>query len=327
MRGSTRTAVDFKGGAGVDAVDYFEPKKQPFAFNPDGLANDGLGGDNVRNDVELYVGGDGNDQFAFPGGGLHIVFGAGGSDTMVSGPGPDELDGGYGGDPAAADGPSSDTVTYAGRPTVVNVTLDGVPNDGAPGEGDLILPTVEHVIGTDHGDTLVGPAHVPDNRPYRLDGGRGADVLSGGAGLDLLDAGPGNDTAIALGGGKDAVKCGPGEDTAITDPTDLTKDCEHVLHSYVEAASIQKGDTVNARLAIPVPRSRVIATLVSGSAVLGSRTVRLAAGLKPIAVALNPAGRAALQKAGSLPLALRVRIYPPGRSTLTKSKRVTLARK
>ena len=104
------------------------------------------------------------------------MFGGGGSDIMYSGPGPELFDGGYGGNPAGTDAPSNDTVSYAGRTTGVTVTLDGLADDGAPGEHDEILPTVERVIGTDHADTLVGPprcrtggSHLPGRRGQRRD--------------------------------------------------------------------------------------------------------------------------------------------------------------
>jgi Ca2+-binding RTX toxin-like protein len=325
VHGSVPTAIDFSGGSGVDAVDYFGRRNLPYSFTEDALFNDGLGHDRIHGDVELYVGGDGNDRFAFTGLSRHVVFGTGGDDTMVSGPGPDEFDGGYGGDPSGADARSNDTVSYAGRSTGVSVTLDGFPDDGAPGEGDEILPTVEHVIGTDLADTLVGPAHVPDDRPYRLGGGAGNDVLSGGAGTDLIDGGPGDDVVIALGGGHDAVRCGAGNDVLVADSSDRSRDCEQVWHSYLKAASSQKGGAVVAALAVPAPRSTVTATLESGRSTVGSGKFSSVAGLRQLTVDLNAAGKKELQKAGSLPITLRVRIASPGRKTISSSKKVTLA--
>lgn len=326
VRGAIPTAVDFRGGPGVDAVDYFDPERHPFAFSDDNVFNDGLGHDSIRDDVELYLGGDGDDHFAFTGKGRHIVFGTGGDDTMVSGPGPDELDGGYGGDIAGHDAPSDDVVTYAGRARGVTVTLDGFADDGARGEGDFILPTVEQVVGTSHADTLVGAARVPDRRAYRLVGGDGNDVLSGGAGTDLVDAGAGDDVIVVLHGTKDAVKCGPGSDMLIADKSDPSRDCERVSHSYVRATTKQQGTAVAATVAVPAPRSKVTATLLYGKEKrAGSRTVTLGAGLRALTVGLNDDARSALKKAGSLPLTLRVRIASPGRPAISGSKRVTLA--
>jgi Ca2+-binding RTX toxin-like protein len=328
--GSVPTAVDFSGGPGIDAVDYYDPKGSPFSFTNDALANDGRGHDRIRRDVELYIGGDAEDQFAFPAGGRHIVFGAGGDDTMISGPGPDELDGGYGGDPAGSDAPSDDVVSYAGRTTGVTVTLDGYADDGAPGETDFVLPTVEHVIATAAADKLVGPARVPDARAYTYEAGDGNDIVSGGAGSDLIDAGAGDDVVIALGGGTDAVKCGDGDDVAVVDRSDrmrtgARRDCEDVSHSYVRAASSQIGRAVDATVAVPATRSRVSAELLSDGLKVGSRAIKVGPGLKPLHVALNEDAKQALHKARSLPLTLRVKISSPGRKAVSGSKRVTLA--
>jgi Ca2+-binding RTX toxin-like protein len=328
--GPAPTALDFSGGAGTDAIDYFSRTNAPYSFTEDGLFNDGLGHDRIHNDVEVWVGGDGNDRFALTARKQHVVFGAGGDDTLVSGPGPDEFDGGYGGDPSGVDAPSNDTVTYAGRTTGVTVTLDGLPDDGAPGEGDEILPTVEHVIGTGFADTLVGAANATGDRYYRLDGGGGDDVLSGGAGQDLIDAGAGNDTVIALGGGKDAVKCGAGTDVLVADTTDLTRtppDCEQVWRSYLKAAPVQHGSSVVAGLAVPAPKTTVDATLESPSGTVGSGKFSSVAGLRQLTVTLDAAGQQALQQAGTLPLTLKVRMTAPGRKAITASAKVTLAKK
>jgi hemolysin type calcium-binding protein len=327
--GSVPTAVDFSGGAGADAIDYFSRRNEPYSFTDDSLFNDGLGFDRVRNDVELWVGGDGNDRFAFTGRGRHVVFGAGGDDTMVSGPGPDEFDGGYGGDPAGVDAVSNDTVTYAGRPTGVTVTVDGLPDDGALGEGDEVLPTVERVVGTDHGDTLVGPANAPSDRSYGLEGGDGNDILSGGAGQDLIDASRGDDVVISLGGGKDAVKCGTGNDVLLSDRTDLTRkvpDCEQVLHAYLTGASNQTGTAVTSALAVPAPGSTITATLESASgAAFGSGKFASGAGLRQLTVPLNTTGKQALQQAHTLTVTLKVKIASAGRATISASKKVALS--
>lgn len=323
--GPAQTMIDYSGGTGTDAIDYFSANDAPYSFTEDGLFNDGLGHDRIHNDVEVWVGGDGPDHFTLTNRSKHVVFGAGGNDTLVSGPGPDEFDGGYGGDPSGVDAATNDTVTYAGRPRGVSVVLDGLANDGAPGEGDEILPTVEHVIGTSFADTLVGPATAPDGRAYRLDGGDGNDVLSGGGGTDLIDAGAGNDVIIALGGGKDAIKCGPGEDILVADATDLSRDCEHVVHSYLTAAATQHGTSVTGVLAVPVPASTVTATLDSAGTSVGAGKFSSGAGLRQLTVPLNDAGKQQLQKSGSMPVTLTVTIAPPGRKAIVTSARITLS--
>jgi Ca2+-binding RTX toxin-like protein len=335
VRGTAPSSISFVGGSGIDFVDYFAPTNLPYKFSDDGRANDGLGDDNIGGDVELFIGGDGGDSFGFFGKTRHVVFGGGGSDTLYSGPGPELFDGGYGGDPAGVDAPSNDTVTYAGRDAGVTVTLDGLADDGVPGEHDEILPTVERVIGTSHADTLVGPASVPDNRVYTLQGGAGNDTIGGGAGRDAIYGGPGNDTVISLSGGKDAVDCGPGDDTAVADRSDLLIGCEHRASSYAVAIGRQKGGTVKAFVAVPSPNSWVQATLVAPRGVVkgskkattvGAISKRMAAGIRPLSIALNRAGRSALRKRGTLPLVLRAAVEVPGRGPLRASQRVTLRR-
>jgi hypothetical protein len=335
VRGTVPSAISFSGGPGVDFVDYYAPSNVPYAFSDDGSANDGLGGDNVGADVELFIGGDGGDRFALSGKGRHVVFGGGGSDLLESGPGSELFDGGYGGDPAGIDGPSDDTVTYAGRSAGVTVALDGLANDGVPNERDEILPTTEHVVGTAHADTLVGPAAVPDQRIYTFEGGAGDDVVGGGAGRDAIYGGAGNDTLIALSGGRDAIDCGPGDDTAVADGSDLLIGCEHRVSSYAVAVGKQKGGTVKARVAVPSPGSLVQATLtaprgaVRGSkkpTAVGSIAKTMPAGIRSIGIKLTKAGRAALRKRGSLRLTLRAAVEVPGRGPLRASQRVTLRR-
>src|SRR4051812_27891927 len=82
-------------------------------------------------------------------GGVDIVNGGAGDDTLVGGDGGDDLSGGAG----------TDTVSYDGVSAPVTVTLDGVPNDGAAGEGDNVgsnLGDVENEVGGDGDDHLNG---------------------------------------------------------------------------------------------------------------------------------------------------------------------------
>ena len=148
-------------------------------------------GDDTMNGSEgddVLDGGTGNDR-------LH---GGDGDDVLIGGPGADVLDG-------AAD---SDVVSYAERVNGVRATLDGVPgNDGASGEGDTILQSVEHLVGGAGDDTLIGsgaPNKIAggagDDRllglagPDRLAGGAGVDLLDGGTEADACDVGPGGGT-------------------------------------------------------------------------------------------------------------------------------------
>jgi Ca2+-binding RTX toxin-like protein len=82
-----------------------------------------------------------------------------------------------------------DTVSYAVRMSPVNVSKDGVANDGGLAEGDNVGFDVE-----------------------RINGGLASDTLRGGPGADVLAGEPGDDT-LSGGPGPDHVLGGPGRDT------------------------------------------------------------------------------------------------------------------
>lgn len=188
---------------------------------------DGGGGDDVSRHVPGYA-------IA----GAHLY-----RDTLDGGPGPDVLRGG-GGD--------FDAVDYSSRTGPVKVTLDGLANDGEPGENDLVAADVGDATGGSGNDVLIGNAG-----PNTLRGGAGADLLDGHGGYgDEVFAGSGDDSVLLADGGEeaahgmqgalpgleldDAVYCNEGDDTAFVDPTDMgeagltfpiTEACEHVVRS------------------------------------------------------------------------------------------------
>jgi Ca2+-binding RTX toxin-like protein len=186
------------GGTGTDSVSYNPESRAVSVTTSDGLANDGvidvdpstLGnqseGDNVSSDVESISGGSGND-FLEGGIGAGTIRGNGGNDVLNGGndTDPDIIIGGGG----------TDTVTYEGRVTGVNVSLDGIANDGDPlanagaGENDDVGVSVERIIGGGGNDTLTGNAS-----PNFITGGAGNDTLNGLGGNDRLFGGAGNDT-------------------------------------------------------------------------------------------------------------------------------------
>jgi Ca2+-binding RTX toxin-like protein len=121
-------------------------------------------------------------------------------------------------------GPGTDTADYKyGHNAGVMVTLDGLANDGGPGENDLVR-NCENIQGSNDADTLVG-----NDGPNRIDGyygddviiagggndtlvgGYGHDRLDGGLGNDALDGGADNDTLIG-GAGLDSFDGGAGDD-------------------------------------------------------------------------------------------------------------------
>ena len=179
-------------------------------------ADGGAGADTLIGSTgpDELQGGDGNDW----------IEASNGADTVDGGPGDDRL---YGESSTinvtpdgAADvlsgGSGNDTAGYAPRGQYggVTVSLDGVANDGVPGENDNV--DAEGVIGTVFDDTLTGGPG-----PDRLDGDKGNDTIAGLAGNDTVLGGDGSDTlnggdgadTVTGGFGEDRIDGGPGADT------------------------------------------------------------------------------------------------------------------
>jgi len=122
-----------------------------------------------------------------------------GNDTLIGGDGDDTLNGAQGNDTLIGGGgadvfngnQSTDTVDYTGRTAGLQVTIDGVANDGdgTLPEGDNVMPDVENVVGGTGDDTLTG-----DGDANQLNGADGDDLLDGGAGADSLRGGADVDT-------------------------------------------------------------------------------------------------------------------------------------
>jgi hemolysin type calcium-binding protein len=199
---------------------------------------------------DVLCGGDGADDLIGGGGddvligglGDDVLTGGRGRDTLVGGHGDDVLDGGtqndtlYGGTgqdrfpalpgtdgtDAVSGGFGIDTADYRARTTPVTVSLDGLANDGAADEQDLIgryrwdfnladqLSDIEAVLGGSGADTLTG-----DDRRNALTGGPGADVLRGLADEDTLDVADGAPGDLADGGSHiDVCTADPGDQLA-----------------------------------------------------------------------------------------------------------------
>jgi Ca2+-binding RTX toxin-like protein len=147
-------------------------------------------------DMPLSVsGGDGNDDLT--GGTQRDILNGDAGDDSLDGRGlNDDLNGGA----------DIDTADYDGA-VDLNVSLDGVANDGAVGENDNVQ--TENVRTAGGSDTLTG-----DGNANRLEGDVGNDTLDGGGGADTLNGGDGNDVLIG-GAGGDVLSGGLGTgDTA-----------------------------------------------------------------------------------------------------------------
>lgn len=163
-------------------------------------ADDGIyagpGNDSVSSGAgnDLVVGDEGDDTLS-SGAGDDTLDGRAGRDSLAGGTGNDWL---HGGDEAESDtlagGADDDMVSYAGRPEALSLWLDGLANDGAPGENDLIAGDVEAVEGGVEADLIIG-----NDLANFLIGGGGEDTLRGLGGNDgligfFMDGGAGNDS-------------------------------------------------------------------------------------------------------------------------------------
>ena len=154
-------------------------------------------------------GGDGNDSFSGDEGNDTVIGGAG-DDTYTVQTGPDGTD-------SIALGSGNDRMDWRNRTAPLNLSADGVANDGQAGENDNIGDDVEDINGGQGADVIVGSTSAiltnldGDNGNDRITGGPGNDNLRGSNGDDVITGGDGNDS-ISGGNGLDAIDAGPGDD-------------------------------------------------------------------------------------------------------------------
>jgi Ca2+-binding RTX toxin-like protein len=190
----------FNGGPGAETVSG-------------GPGNDeliGAGGD------DAFDGGDGNDR----------LIGDAGRDALVGGAGDDFFDGdhfnGVSGD-LIDGGPGMDRAEGWADPLVeaehppISITLNGVADDGRPGEGDdvrSIERITSNISGTlvlsDEPDVVEMWANI-DGGPSTIRTNGGNDVVTGGSRDETIDGGPGDDR-LEGGFGNDTIVGGPGHD-------------------------------------------------------------------------------------------------------------------
>lgn len=177
----------------------------------------GAGNDNITTGIgnDVIIGGDGDD----------ILSGADGNDRIQPGKGRDQIFGGKG----------IDTVDYSDRAENLNITLDGVANDGAAGEFDLVYRDIENVTGGKGNDTITGDTFanvlIGGDGNDVIHGGDGNDTITGGKGADKLFGDAGNDTLYARSSPADAdtVDGGAGTDKAQKDVLDKLTTVESVI--------------------------------------------------------------------------------------------------
>jgi Ca2+-binding RTX toxin-like protein len=168
------------GSFDVDTVSY-AARTARVVVDLDGVADDGDPAasehDNANEAVENVIGGAGNDDLTGNAAANSLV-GNGGGDNLIGLENDDFLQGGLGTDIMEGD-LGTDSASYETHTADVTVTIDGVANDGAPGENDNVKTDIENLIGGNGKDSLTGsPA---------------ANVIHGGNGGDTIVGGPNDD--------------------------------------------------------------------------------------------------------------------------------------
>ena len=204
--------------------------------------------------------------------GQQTVFGGTSDDVLNGGEGNDFMQDGAdefgpsltGGNDVIDGGPGEDTAEYFRLDTPVNVSLDGVANDGIAGEADNVI--AENVRTGNGNDVITG-----DAGRNSFFAGDGSDLVNGLGGNDTLVAGnsqgglaprrgiggfEGDDTVIG-GTGRDELFCGTGFDVGIRDPLDrVSPDCERIGASVAGDTATVGGKKKNKlKVALTCPES------------------------------------------------------------------------
>lgn len=210
-----------EGGAGNDTVNGRGGDDTLLGDDGADRLTGGSGGDQLLGGTgsDRLAGGDGDDRLR----GDAATDPAGGNDTLDGGAGDDDLFG-YGGNDTFTEGATAngqdllvggagtDLASYALRAAAVRLSLNGLYDDGAAGEGDRINGDVENLTGGRGADTLTGNGL--------------ANLLTGGPGPDVLSGLGGNDTFQSLDRVIDSLLGGTGTDRAHRDTTDKVNSVE-----------------------------------------------------------------------------------------------------
>lgn len=264
------------GGAGNDQID----------LGPgDDVGSGEAGADELLGDegADTLDGGDANDTLT-GGPGSDRLTGDGGNDLLRPDTGSDTISGGAG----------TDTVDYDDQPFPgltggITASLDGVANDGLPGESQNVMKDIENIDGSD-----------------------GSDVITGDAARNVLNGEGGDDTIISRDRAADLVQCGTGLDRVTADGFDTidqtASKCETVglgsLKGFGPAVSLGLAShatrAVAARVACPstaIGLCQGTVNLSAGGHRVGSWSFVLLPGQSAQhAVALSATARRALAK-------------------------------
>ena len=233
-----------EGSEAKDSVSIFSSSDVPDSIP---ITIRGRGGDDTMKDAydsqagRTFDGGAGADEITAYAGN-DVLDGGDGNDKLDGGEGDDQLRGGNGDDVLSGDlykspgadlldgGPGTDqvedwTIPDADVHPLPTITLDGVANDGRPGEGDNVI-AIEKLklyisatfVGTDGAEDIEVFNPAEPEKASTLRGMGGDDRLVAHDGADTVDGGAGNDT-LEGGFGDDTITGGPGKDRIFGDKT------------------------------------------------------------------------------------------------------------
>jgi Ca2+-binding RTX toxin-like protein len=307
------TALSASLGEGDDSLTNLTALGTPVLESPqDDLTLDGGNGNDVIHGgpaPETIVGGVGND----------IVDGGGGDDKLANGVqsvtcfpecGPvgrnarSEFDGGD----VYIGGSGDDVTRLDARQDNLTITLDGLANDGHPGENDNVQ--TESVVGGSGADSITG-----DGGPNTLVGGPGNDTLSGLRGADQLEGGRNNDSLVG-GRARDHMECDSGFDLAVSTPIDtVARDCERTGAKLGSDTGRVRGNRTRVWIACPSAEG----ARCQGRFLLRHDNKKFGAGgfkvkpgkAKAFSVHLSPHGRSVLARRRSFQVNARVRTNEP----------------
>lgn len=192
------------GGDGIDTLSYAGATDDLVINIAGNIVFGGEADGDQISGFENVIGGSGDDLIIGTDDD-NLLDGGQGADELRGGLGADTLDGGLGADELDG-GDGIDTVSYANSFERVVVNLgSGAANNG-DAQGDEFT-SIENLIGSAFGDTLVGDGEV-----NILTGGAGDDTLNGGAGNDRLFGGADDDTLLGSSG-NDFLSGEAGNDT------------------------------------------------------------------------------------------------------------------
>jgi Ca2+-binding RTX toxin-like protein len=176
-----------------------------------GAGHDVLTGVTAARYGSWLLGEAGDDTLAAQGAGLTFVHGGEGADRLSGGPGTD--------DRLLLDRPHlwwKEEFPPTQRSGPVRLTVDGVADDGFPGEGDDLREGFDVLTGTPFADVIAGGATAE-----LISGGEGADQLSGGGGEDTILGQGGDDAVDTRDGARDTYACSQGDDLVRADALDV----------------------------------------------------------------------------------------------------------